>query len=397
MSADNLKQADMSRDAVADALLVPVHDDKLDETSVSCCWWCNCCACICGGCLPGSMPFTLRSANCISAFALHHAGMYTGGKYSRDTYNSMIKPLLKKPGFDKKTGVTSRDFSLDSKLDKDVKIHVRVFTPKLGKDGDSKEQLPIMIFVHGGGWVIGSSEIPMYHNLCQRFAKNGYVVVSLDYRLAPENPFPAGLFDVYEGCQWVFSAPNEECFKRADFSNIMISGDSAGGQLAFVMTQLARDGLGPDLKPDPENKMKFSLQVLLYPATFMRKFVKEPAPSSPPFLPRLVSEFFGDSYVAAANQVERNKIIDSDRRLQLSLSGFHDLPKTIIVSGGLDYLRFENRILAAAMTRAGVLVIHHEIPHQPHGFMTFEGLKATDDCFNAVMKDVKSFKVNINV
>lgn len=130
---------------------------------------------------------------------------------------------------------------------KDDEIWIRIYTPK----GDGP--FPIFIYLHGGGWVIGDLEIG--DSLCRKLANlSKCIVVSVDYRLAPEYKFPIPVNDCFAAAEWV--EKNANTFNR-DPSKIAIGGDSAGGNLATVVSLLARDRDFPIIK----------YQVLIYPVT----------------------------------------------------------------------------------------------------------------------------------
>lgn len=127
------------------------------------------------------------------------------------------------------------------------KVPVRVYTPEAGKD------FPIVIYSHGGSWISGS--IDNYDNVCRKLAKyTNAIVISVGYRLAPENPFPAGLNDVYNVLQWTYKNAGSI---NGDEKHIAVAGDSAGGNLSAAVCLMARD----------KNNPYITCQVLIYPAT----------------------------------------------------------------------------------------------------------------------------------
>src|SRR6059058_3984657 len=126
-------------------------------------------------------------------------------------------------------------------------IPVRVYTP------EGRAPFPVLVYFHGGGWVIGSLE--KHDGVCRHLANAaGAVVVSVDYRLAPEHPFPASGEDAYAATRWV--AANAAVI-GGDATRIAVGGDSAGGNLAAVVSLMARDRGGP----------KIAFQLLVYPVT----------------------------------------------------------------------------------------------------------------------------------
>ena len=129
-------------------------------------------------------------------------------------------------------------------------IPIRLYYPS------KKENLPVIIFFHGGGFVINSIE--SHDNVCRRICRDSKaIVVSVDYRLAPEHKFPAAVIDTYDATVWV--ANNCASF-GGDPSKLIVMGDSAGGNLATVTALKARDLNGP----------KIAYQILVYPCTDAR-------------------------------------------------------------------------------------------------------------------------------
>ena len=116
-------------------------------------------------------------------------------------------------------------------------VPVRVYTPK------GEGLFPVVVFYHGGGWVQGS--VDTHDSLCRIIAKkSGAIVVSVEYRLAPEHTYPAAANDAYAALRWV--ANNAASF-NGDPKRIAVAGDSAGGNLAAVVSLMARDRSGPDI------------------------------------------------------------------------------------------------------------------------------------------------------
>lgn len=126
------------------------------------------------------------------------------------------------------------------------KLRVRIYRPL------STEIMPVVIWFHGGGWVVGTIE--SHDPVCRALAnRTPCVVVSVDYRLAPESPFPAGLDDAWAATQWV---AREALKLGGDASRLVVAGDSAGGNLAAAVALRARD-----------NNLPLALQALVYPVT----------------------------------------------------------------------------------------------------------------------------------
>ena len=123
-----------------------------------------------------------------------------------------------------------------------------------------------LLFIHGGGFVLGSPSLDGHDKLCKDFTCQGFVVVSVDYRLAPEHPFPAAVIDCYTAMEsvWRKTCPGLPDHADPENAGFVIAGDSAGGNLSFVMASLARDGLNGELAPSGV-QIKVKHAVLIYP------------------------------------------------------------------------------------------------------------------------------------
>ena len=227
----------------------------------------------------------------------------------------------------------------------------RIFWPKDPPDG----ALPLVVFFHGGGFVIGSSRI--YSRVTGHLANAaGAVVVSLDYRLAPEHPFPAAVEDAFAATEWAAGAAHE---LGADPACLVVAGDSAGGNLAAVTALLARDAGGPALAG----------QVLIYPVTDMTSV----RPSFETygeglFLERETMRWFADAYVPDART-------RADWRVSpLRAPDHHGLPPACVLTAGLDPLRDEGEAYARTLAAAGVSVTHRRWEGLIHGFLNMGGV-----------------------
>lgn len=208
---------------------------------------------------------------------------------------------------------------------------------------------PMLVYYHGGGWVIG--DLDTHDGLCRFLAAaTGALVLSVDYRLAPEHPFPAPVDDALAAFEW---AAQNAAALGADPARVAVGGDSAGGNLATVVTRLAREAGGP--QP--------AMQLLLYPATDD----VEPWPSRRTFaagflLTAADMDWFRDHYLPdPALSAHPNA---SPFRAE-DLSG---LAPAYIATAGFDPLRDEAEAYAKKMREAGVAVALRRHPGLTHGF-----------------------------
>lgn len=229
-------------------------------------------------------------------------------------------------------------------------IHANLYIPV------NETNLPVIVFYHGGGWVVGG---PHTHDaLCRYLAfKSRYAVLSVDYRLAPEHKFPVAVEDSYRALEWVSS--NGHIY-NLDGSKICVCGDSAGGNLAAVVCLKAKEKKHPPV----------TCQVLLYPAVDLsqmdtesyRYFAKGYG------LSKTEMEFFRDHYL---NQAEESCHPDVSPILACGHAG---LPPAMIITAGFDVLRDEAESYALKLKEAGVEVKLSRYDKMFHGFMCTGGL-----------------------
>jgi acetyl esterase len=239
-------------------------------------------------------------------------------------------------------------------------IPIRIYTPAgAGPFGT-------LVFFHGGGWVIGSIET--HDHTCRDLtAGAGCVTISVGYRLAPESKFPAGPEDCYAATKWV--ADNARAL-NVDANRIAVGGDSAGGNLAAVIPQMARDRGSP----------KIAFQLLIYPATDCAN----QTPSQHEFnedgyiLSRRDMEWFYGHYLAANDS-------SNPYACPALAKNFANLPPAFVVTAEFDPLRDEGESYAEALRQAGVAVKAKRYDGVCHGFVSMAklldiGKRAVADC-----------------
>ena len=233
----------------------------------------------------------------------------------------------------------------------DGRVAVRAYRP-------SNEVLPALVYFHGGGWVIG--DLDTHDVLCRQLAAGARCAVfAVDYRLAPEHPFPAAVEDCIAATRYI--SANHKTLK-IDPARIAVGGDSAGGNLATVVALSARNAGGPAL----------AFQLLVYPATDQRCASPSHARNGKGYL--LTSEgidFFSRCYLP-----DRNTLTDwrASPLLAPSLAG---LPPALVLTAGYDPLLDEGRAYAERLSREGVAVEHRQYPDMVHGFLLFGGVLDT--------------------
>ena len=253
----------------------------------------------------------------------------------------------------------------------DRRIPARVYRPT-GRDG---VKLPVYVHFHGGGWVFGdldSHDIPCRY-LCMQ---SDALVISVDYRLAPEHPYPAALDDAWESLRWV--AANGDALD-ADTSRLAVGGDSAGGTLAATVCRRARDEDGPDIR----------FQVLIYPVTDMTLSLPSMTELAEGYnLTRATMEWFRDLYLP---DDESRTDPDASPLFAKDLSG---LPPALVIAAGFDPLRDDAKAYADALTAAGVATEHICYGGMIHGFLNMPAV--LDDGRDATTQAARSIKSALN-
>ena len=248
----------------------------------------------------------------------------------------------------------SRYQTLDRQIvseDGSHRVPVRVFQPKERRRDD------VLLFFHGGGWVTG--DIESYTPACAAMADlTGCVVASVDYRLAPEHPFPAGLEDCHRVARLLLEDPARAGIE--DAGRIVLVGDSAGANLAAVVSLMLRD----------EGRRGASRQILLYPVAHW-----DHDPRTSPFAS--VREH-GEGYRLTTTEVQdyfELYVPDPERRRDpmvapLEAADHSGQPKSLVITAELDLLCDEGEAYARTLEHAGNTVRTHRVDGALHGFIT---------------------------
>ena len=221
---------------------------------------------------------------------------------------------------------------------------IRIYTPQ------GNGPFPILVYLHGGGWSICSLDT---HDAPCRSLANGAngVVVSVEYRLAPEHKFPAGLQDCYAATLWVAEHAAE---LNGDVSRLALGGDSAGGNLTAVITQMVRDQGGPRL----------TFQLLIYPATDLTaQTLSKTENATGYFLTRDDMDWFEEHYLQKQEE-KLNPMVSP-----LLARDVSHLPPALIVTAEYDPLRDEGEQYGQRLQEAGVPVILRRYDGLTHGFL----------------------------
>lgn len=236
-------------------------------------------------------------------------------------------------------------------------IDLRIYRPT------STDSPGVIVFYHGGGWCIG--DLDTHDEVCRRLAAiSGLAVVSVDYRLAPEHPFPAAVEDSWSALRWV-SDHRQAVTGRAD-ARIAVCGDSAGGNLSAVMALMARD--------KPEMGVAVSAQLLVYPSVDMtaEDYPSLAANGKGHVLTTEGMNWFRAAYLTAPGDA------DDWRASPLRAADLAGLPPALVITAEYDPIRDQGRAWADALTAAGVEVSYTEYPGMVHIFFQLgPGIDAT--------------------
>ena len=208
-----------------------------------------------------------------------------------------------------------------------------------------------LVFYHGGGWTI--CDLDYYDIVCRQIADEArMIVMSVDYRLAPENKFPAGADDAIAATKWIAANAATLGF---DPAKMFIGGDSAGGNLAAVVAIHARDKNGPAIAG----------QVLIYPSVDARRtHASHSDPETSVLLTHAMTKYFFGHYLNGPADV------DDWRASPGRVKNLQGLPEAFVITARADPLHDEGEEFAQRLRDAGVKVTYKTYPGQFHGFMT---------------------------
>ena len=239
-------------------------------------------------------------------------------------------------------------------------IPLRLYRP-LGSS--ATEALPVLVYYHGGGWVIG--DLDTHDTLCRELANGaGCAVVSVDYRMAPEQRFPAAVDDCIAATYWVREHADE---LNLDAARLAVGGDSAGGNLAAVVAITARD----------RGDLAVAFQLLIYPATDAHRSHPSHTENGQGYL--LTSDtmdYFSGHYLPDRAQY------DDWRASPLLHPDLSNLPPALVLTAGFDPLRDEGKAYAVRLTAAGNRASYVCFDREIHGFILMG--KVLDEANTAV-------------
>ncbi len=257
---------------------------------------------------------------------------------------------------------------LEIKSFDDYLVPIRAFKPKVLTGAEK-----VIIYFHGGGWVIGN--IDNYSRICMNLSKNtNTVVLSVDYRLAPEYKFPIGLQDCYYAVKSICENAEKFGFKRDD---VVLMGDSAGGNLAAALSLMLRD----------KNEYIPQKQILVYPSTYNDHSANSPFKSV---------RDFGTDYILTAKRIcdymelyaSSKEDFDNPYFAPLISENLYNQPDTLVLTAWYDPLRDEGEAYAQKLWKFGNKVTCKRVFDTIHGFL---GLPAASRQMNRTYHYINQF------
>jgi len=251
------------------------------------------------------------------------------------------------------------------------RIPIRIYRPQEAID----KPLPALVYYHGGGWCVGNLE--SHDHVCRWLAAHSdCVVISVDYRLGPENKFPCAVDDAFTAVRWIVTHAEE---LGIDEKRIGVGGDSAGGNLSTVVTLLAREEGGPHL----------ACQLLIYPATDMlMRFPSHAVCGDGYRLTRTSIVWFVNGYLRDGEDMY-------DKRASPLMAENHaNLPPAFILTAAFDPLKDEGKAYAEKLKEAGVSIKYHCYEGMVHGFIAMPG--AVDTAKTALLDAASYLKQQLS-
>ena len=237
-----------------------------------------------------------------------------------------------------------------------------------GINNNKNDVLPVTIFFHGGGWVIG--DLDTHDVVCRQLANQGnFDVIAIDYRMGPEFRFPIAINDAVNSINWVKKNPLK---LPIDSSKIAVCGDSAGGNIATVCCIHSKINSGPLI----------SFQALVYPSTHMGTNYPSKDKYDGYILSKKLMSWFEEKYI------DKDQLLDW-RAAPILYKNLSDLPKSLIVVAGCDPLKDEGIAYGQALIQAGNSSEIVNFDGQIHGFLTMGArIKDTEKLINLLSKKI---------
>lgn len=263
---------------------------------------------------------------------------------------------------------TVKDWEIPSRAGK---LTVRHYTPIVNDVAQIQKPLPLLVFFHGGSFIVG--DVDTHDDPCRMLCQHGQMqVLSVTYRLLPEHPSPAAIEDCLDTLQWAYK---HAAGLGADPSKIAVGGDSAGGNLAAVVSQLA---VGTDYAP--------AAQLLIYPSLdLVNDYPSHEHFGQGLFLSRVDVEYCKELHLS------RSLLPFTDPRVSPMLGNLAGLPPALIVTAAFDSLRDEGETYAIRMREAGSHCVAYRVEGQGHGFVSMATINHA--AYKSTRRIAKDFRV----
>ncbi len=288
--------------------------------------------------------------------------------------NEMSAPDAKSTYEERALKLCLKDVPIGQSSDLDIEgpnglIPLRIYAPVSGDIN-----IPVVVFYHGGGWVIGSRN--SHDSLCRQISNEGnFLVISVDYRMGPEAPFPAGPVDGFTAYKW---ARENAGTYGGDPSLVAVAGDSAGGNLGAVVSLMARE----------ENVKIPDAQWLIYPATNMHMNTQSHDDNGEGyFLTTELMEWFQGHYLPSPEDR------DDWRASPILAESLENLPPALVQTAGYDPLKDEGHAYAKRLNDEGGAASYTDYPGMIHGFINLGG--AIDTAKAAITEGVTYLNKNL--
>jgi acetyl esterase/lipase len=393
------------------------------ELEDECCWYCECYQCMFASLIHrreknAVPPCSIRTIGCIGTFVAYLSGAYSPlPSYRQPFSRSRWNCLTQFGNVTSSRGVTRNGISwYDAKVPCSSNttsfgksITIRIYSPPPLQEQQQQQtttttttnikSIPIILLFHEGGFCVNQIHTSFVHEHCIHVClASQFHVISVDYRLAPEHPFPTAHQDAYDVLLWIYNS--SQSFRvlpsTVDRLRIILWGLSAGGNLAFTLATLARDGVDGDLHLGGPI-IPIAHLVLIYPALHWTTFILKHNPFDPSqqktpsqdlwFLPFPFRRWMVESWIPGG--LERLDVLSrTDRRCSPLLAGAKNLPPTTIVAAGLDTLRHENKFTMKVLDNNLIHVKYREYAGVPHAFIAFPWLAQTKQCIQDCMEDL---------
>ena len=291
--------------------------------------------------------------------------------FSRCRWDCITSSNITSPSPEGANGVVSRDMLIPGYQQQYPEVPARFYEPA---DAAPDERLPVLVYLHGGGMCVCSEKDEQAHEtVCELVRRLGCRAIGPGFRLAPEDPFPCALRDVYTVIRNLALSSGQRETGLPECDEIIVAGDSSGANLTLVVSLLALNKVDADRQPDEEaaavilSKIKYNM--LFYPTLYHAKKGKY-IPDQPILMfPKALENFFDVAYLGDSEN--EDALMQDWRVAPMQAPSFAGLPTTLLVTADHCPLKDSNDLLEGKLKAANVRVYSKCPENTPHGFLTF--------------------------